>query len=310
MPLALDPFGMARPRPSSKSRSTRPTSAAMASSRLLLGAQEQRRALGRLGRHHLDDGLGVDPRTFRADSAIDLRRKSLGELGELHRGPRVEPDLVGDENLCPAVADIIRFLLMPARAPRPSPRLRRAKRRPTLRSRPSPRLRRSARCRRRPCCARGSPSISTAISRIGLGAAEIDEDRDASSDQALSMATMIASTYVPSPPSGLPPHQASGTSSPTIWRTMSAAPSATSGECETMTMPTLLHAQAPALATASTISAARARAGIDVADRAVAEERGAAADRLHRHWWLQPRRRRRQTISPAACPPRARRCTG
>ena len=50
----------------------------------------------------------------------------------------------------------------------------------------------------------------------------------------------IDSTLVPSPPAGSPPHQASGTSCPTIWRTMSAVPSATSGEWETMTMPTLL----------------------------------------------------------------------
>ena len=38
---------------------------------------------------------------------------------------------------------------------------------------------------------------------------------------------------------------ASGTSSPTIWRTMSAVPSATIGECDTMTMPTLLMLTAP-----------------------------------------------------------------
>ncbi len=38
------------------------------------------------------------------------------------------------------------------------------------------------------------------------------------------------------PPSGLPPQKPSGTSLPTIWRTMSAAPLATSGECETMTI--------------------------------------------------------------------------
>ena len=53
------------------------------------------------------------------------------------------------------------------------------------------------------------------------------------------MASVIASKLVPSPPAGSPPVQASGTSLPTIWRTMSAAPSATFGECDTMTMPTL-----------------------------------------------------------------------
>ena len=44
---------------------------------------------------------------------------------------------------------------------------------------------------------------------------------------------------------GSPPVQASGTSSPTIWRTMSAAPSATFGEWETMTMPTLAISCSP-----------------------------------------------------------------
>ena len=107
---------------------------------------------------------------------------------------------------------------------------------------------------------------------------------------------MIASTLVPSPPSGLPPQKASGTSSPTIWRTMSAVPSATCGECETMTMPTLLMLMAHAAPTrrddGRDDQRARARARVHVADRALAEEGGAAADRLHRHWSLPPRRAR------------------
>src|SRR4029078_9904228 len=58
-------------------------------------------------------------------------------------------------------------------------------------------------------------------------------------DQASSIAFRILATSVPSPPSGLPPQKPSGTSWPTIWRTMSAVPFATSSECDTMTMPTL-----------------------------------------------------------------------
>jgi hypothetical protein len=41
---------------------------------------------------------------------------------------------------------------------------------------------------------------------------------------------MIASTLVPSPPPGFPPHQPSGTSWPTICSTISAVPRATSAE--------------------------------------------------------------------------------
>src|SRR5260370_196708 len=56
--------------------------------------------------------------------------------------------------------------------------------------------------------------------------------------QARSIAARMAATSVPRPPSALPPVKARGTVSPTIWRTMSAAPSATLLECETMTTPT------------------------------------------------------------------------
>ena len=71
------------------------------------------------------------------------------------------------------------------------------------------------------------------------------------------MAAMIEATSVPSPPAGLPPLAATGTSWPTIWRTMSTVPCATSAEWETITMPTrvvvmpislLLEAGSPASA--------------------------------------------------------------
>ena len=123
--------------------------------------------------------------------------------------------------------------------PRPCAGPSAATRRPRLRSPPSPRPRRSARCRSRPGRAVAVGSISIAISLLVSAPPRSTRMATPASDQASSIAAMIASTLVPSPPSGLPPHQASGTSSPTIWRTMSAAPSATFGECETMTMPTL-----------------------------------------------------------------------
>src|SRR5437899_8296241 len=86
---------------------------------------------------------------------------------------------------------------------------------------------------------RGSPIISTAISLLVSAPPRSTRIATPASDQALSLAPMIASTLVPSPPWPFPPHHARGTSSPTIWRTMSAVPSATSGECDTVTSPTL-----------------------------------------------------------------------
>src|SRR5260370_41368430 len=60
--------------------------------------------------------------------------------------------------------------------------------------------------------------------------------------QARSIAARMATTSVPKPPSALPPVKATGTVSPTMWRTISAAPSATLLEWETMTTPTFAAA--------------------------------------------------------------------
>ena len=85
---------------------------------------------------------------------------------------------------------------------------------------------------------------------------------------------------------------------------MSAVPAATSAECDTMTMPTLplmLHgASSRTSQTARDDQRARARARVHVADRALAEEGGAAADRLHRHGRLGRRVGGRGDGSPPA----------
>src|SRR6187551_3380854 len=62
-------------------------------------AQMQHGSLRRLGGHHLDDTLGVEPWAFRRQGYLNLRRKALGELGELHRWAGMEADLVGDHHM-------------------------------------------------------------------------------------------------------------------------------------------------------------------------------------------------------------------
>src|SRR5580692_48473 len=64
-------------------------------------------------------------------------------------------------------------------------------------------------------------------------------------DHALLMASIINDTLVPRPPSGSPPQNATLTSLPTIWRTMSAVPLAMSLECDTMTIPTVSFMAGP-----------------------------------------------------------------
>src|SRR5439155_18389349 len=120
------------------------------------------------------------------------------------------------------------------------------------------------------------------------------------SDQARSIAVTIAATSVPRPPSGLPPVHASGTLSPTICRTMSAAPSATLGECDTITTPTLATFIPPCFsfplrrnpslcaivhchADRGDHQRRRARTRIHVPDRTLAQERRAALGGFHRH---------------------------
>src|SRR5258708_25323352 len=106
--------------------------------------------------------------------------------------------------------------------------------------------------------------------------------------QARAIAARMAATSVPRPPSALPPVKARGTVSPTIWRTMSAAPSATLVECETMTTPTcaavfrIIASGSDRIADGRDHQRRGSRARIEVPDRTLAQIRRAAADRLHR----------------------------
>ena len=89
---------------------------------------------------------------------------------------------------------------------------RRASSPPKPRSPPSPRPRRSGALQ---TTTRSLPAVGQHLDRhlaVGLGAAEIDQDRDARlGPGAARSPPRIASTLVPSPPPGSPPHQASGT---------------------------------------------------------------------------------------------------
>ena len=92
---------------------------------------------------------------------------------------------------------------------------------------------------------RSAGSSSMAISLLVSAPPKSTRIATPRSDQAASMALRMASTLVPSPPPGSPPHHPSGTSRPTICSTMLAVPRATSAECETMTMPTLVLTHCP-----------------------------------------------------------------
>src|SRR5262245_47771212 len=195
------------------------------------------RVLWRLRRHDLDDALGVDPGTVRRQPEIDPGFKCLGKLGQLDRGPGVQPDLVSHENRCPKLAH--------PRIPHQTGVSSSAVRRTTSSDAPEAAsvaaitapsttgaLQTTTRLRR------SSGSISIAISLLVSAPPRSTRMATPFSDQALSIAAMIASTLVPSPPSGSPPHQPSGTSRPTICSTISAVPRATSAEWDTMTIPT------------------------------------------------------------------------
>src|SRR5260370_18119170 len=96
--------------------------------------------------------------------------------------------------------------------------------------------------------------------------------------QARSIAARMAATSVPRPPWALPPGKATGTVSPTIWRTISAAPSATLFEWETMTTPTFAAAFRVIASTPDRVADGRdhqrggSRARIEVPDRTLAEK--------------------------------------
>src|ERR1700731_1850155 len=79
---------------------------------------------------------------------------------------------------------------------------------------------------------RSVSSISTAISLFVSAPPRSTRMATPASDQAASIACRIDSTLVPSPPPTSPPVYASGTLSPIICRTISAAPAAILGECD------------------------------------------------------------------------------
>src|SRR5882757_6382452 len=135
---------------------------------------------------------------------------------------------------------------------------------------------------------RFSSSISTAISLLVSAPPRSTSMTTPAGVQARSIAARMAATSVPKPPSTLPPVKARGTAPPTIWRTMSAAPSATLLECETMTTPTCAAVLRVMASGSDRIADGRnhqrrgSRARIEVPDRTLAQKRRAAADRLHR----------------------------
>ena len=61
---------------------------------LAMRAKMQHRALRRLAAHDFHDALGIDPRALSRRREFDSGSKGLGELGELDRGPGVQPDLM------------------------------------------------------------------------------------------------------------------------------------------------------------------------------------------------------------------------
>src|SRR5690348_2235763 len=59
-----------------------------------MGAEVQRRTLGRLECHHLHDALGIDPRSILGQAQLDPAGESLGELRQLDGRTRMQADLM------------------------------------------------------------------------------------------------------------------------------------------------------------------------------------------------------------------------
>src|SRR3984893_195041 len=212
-------------------------------------AKVQKRSLGSLHPHDLDRAFGVDPRAVRLERQLHRRRETLGELGQLDRRARVQADLVGEERgsddgrrlghghkailtpchlaaaYCGDSSSAIRFTVSSDEPPDAS-----------VAAITAPSTMGALHTATRP--RRFSSSISTAISLLVSAPPRSTSMTTPAGGPARSIAAMKAATSVPTPPSALPPVKARGTVSPTIWRTMSAAPSATLLECETMTTPT------------------------------------------------------------------------
>src|SRR5262249_40937439 len=208
-------------------------------------------------RHHFGDAFCIDPFGRVGGANGNLRLKLFGELGQLHRRPRMhargvhESHAAGNDS---AVGALQRHCVLDRSSlARPHAADNSSATALTWSSELPPAasvaaitapstigaLQTTTRSRRSGC------SISTAISLLVSAPPRSTRIATPFGDHTLLMASMINGTLVPRPPSGLPPQNATFTSVPTICRTMSAVPLAMSFECETMTIPTVSFIPAP-----------------------------------------------------------------
>src|SRR5712692_8893595 len=188
------------------------------------------RVFRRLRRHHLDDTLCIDPGPVGRQPEIDTRIEGLRKLGQLDRGARMQPDFMSHEHRCPK---LIHFRVPPHQTGVSSSAVRRtassvAPDAASVAAMTAPSTTGALQTTTRSL--RSSGNISIAISLFVSAPPRSTRMATPRSDQACSIALMIASTLVPNPPPGSPPHQPSGTSRPTICSTMRAVPRATSAE--------------------------------------------------------------------------------
>ena len=167
-----------------------------------LGAEMQHGALRRLGGHHLDDALGVDPRPVGRERDLHAAAKVLASLVSFTDGRAWRPtswvirtDRFGD---MPDMSSEFPF----AHAGDSSSAVATTSQRGAARrfGRRDHRALDDRRVADDDLLRRGSPSISTAISLLVSAPPRSTRMATPASDQALSMAPMIDSTLVPSPP--------------------------------------------------------------------------------------------------------------
>src|SRR5690242_636636 len=65
-----------------------------------VGPEEDRRALPQLEAHDAHDALRIDPVLDAVAAHADLALKALRQLGQLDRRPRMQPNLMGDDDRC------------------------------------------------------------------------------------------------------------------------------------------------------------------------------------------------------------------
>src|SRR5262249_27526260 len=63
-----------------------------------LSTKMNSRAFAQLQAHHPHDAFGIDPASHTVTAEVNLRFEALGELGELHRGSGVKPDLMRNDS--------------------------------------------------------------------------------------------------------------------------------------------------------------------------------------------------------------------